>query len=227
MKILAMIPARLGSQRLERKNLRTLDGQPLIVRAIRRCQRAGVFSEIWVNSESTVFAEFAESERVNFHKRPPELGNHLATSEEYIAEFLAAHDCDYMLQVHSIAPLLTVKQIRAFAKDLQTGAYDSLLSFVPEQIECAFMNQPINFSFHRKTNSQELAPIQRISWSITGWKRSVYLDAVRNGLCATYSGRVGFFALDRLAGHVIKTQEDLDIAEALLPLRLKEESDSV
>jgi CMP-N-acetylneuraminic acid synthetase len=30
---------------------------------------------------------------------------------------------------------------------------------------------------------------------------------------------VGFFVLDRLAGHIIKTEEDLQIAEALLSLR--------
>lgn len=225
--MIAMIPARLGSQRLARKNLRSLAGLPLIVRAIRRCLKAGLFSEIWVNSESSVFAEFAAAEGINFHKRPSELGGHLATSEEYIAEFLAAHECDYMLQVHSIAPLLTVQQIRLFAEQLQTGECDVLLSYVPEQIECAFRNQPVNFLFDRKTNSQELEPVQRMSWSITGWKRSVYLDAVRDGVCATYSGRVGFFELDHLAGHVIKTQEDLDIAEALLPLRLKEDPDSV
>ena len=37
--------------------------------------------------------------------------------------------------------------------------------------------------------------------------------------CATYTGRVGFYPIDRVAGHVIKTEEDLLIAEALLRIR--------
>ena len=227
MKTLAMIPARLGSQRLAKKNLRLLGGIPLITRAIRRCLRAGVFSEVWVNSEASVFGEIAAAEGVRFHQRPPELGNHSATSEEYIAEFLRQHECDYLVQVHSIAPLLTVQQIRSFAAQLETGNCDALLSYVPEQIECAYRDQPVNFSFETKTNSQELQPLQRISWSITGWRRSTYLEAAAAGRCATYAGRIGFHAVDRLAGHVIKTQDDLRMAEALLPLRTGEDPDSV
>jgi CMP-N-acetylneuraminic acid synthetase len=47
----ALIPARMGSQRLARKNLRELGGIPLIVRAIQKCRDCGEFDEIWVNSE--------------------------------------------------------------------------------------------------------------------------------------------------------------------------------
>ncbi len=227
MNILAMIPARLGSQRLPQKNLKPLAGVPLVARAIRRCLRAGVFSEVWVNSEAPVFGEIAQAEGVLFHQRPEELGGHTATSEQYIADFLRQHVCDYLVQVHSIAPLLTVRQIREFTRQIETSGNDVLLSYVPEQIECALEGRPINFAFDHKTNSQELQPVQRISWSITGWRRSSYLAAVDKGDCATYAGTVGFHALDRLAGLIIKTQEDFHMAEALLPLRLEEDPDSV
>src|SRR3954469_19566323 len=104
--VIAMIPARMGSQRLPKKNLRTLRGVPLIVRAIRKCQEAGCFDEIWVNSENEAFAPIAEEEGVRFHQRPAELGNNQATSEEFVTEFFRAHDCERLAQVHSIAPLL-------------------------------------------------------------------------------------------------------------------------
>jgi len=45
-KSIAMIPARMGSQRLPKKNLALLDGVPLINRAIRKCREAGCFDEI-------------------------------------------------------------------------------------------------------------------------------------------------------------------------------------
>ena len=90
----------------------------------------------------------------------------------------------------------------------------------PIQIECAYRGQPVNFSLVEKTNSQDLEPVQRISWSITGWRRETYLAAAANGRCATYAGRVGYFPVNRFAGHVIKTEEDLQIAEALLALVL-------
>ena len=92
------------------------------------------------------------------------------------------------------------------------------MSAEPIQIECTYRGQPVNFTFSQKTNSQDLKPVQRISWSITGWRRDTYLAAAEEGRCATYAGRVGFFPVNRLAGHVIKTEDDLRMAEALLPL---------
>ena len=213
-----MIPARMGSQRLKQKNLRVLGGLPLITRAIRKCKDAGVFDEIWVNSEHLAFNEIAETEGVGFHRRPDALGNNQATSEQYIAEFLGKHRCEYVVQVHSIAPLLTIADIRKFVKVLKGSKNDCLLSVDLVQIECAFRNQPVNFSLSEKSNSQELDPIQRLSWSISAWRRSTYLAAVAEGRCATYAGKVGFHPISHLAGHVIKTDEDLKIAEALLPL---------
>jgi CMP-N-acetylneuraminic acid synthetase len=215
----AMIPARMGSQRLKQKNLRELDGVPLIVRAIRKCIAAGVFDEIWVNSEHPAFGEIAAKEGVHFHQRPVELASNTATSEDFVYEFLKKHPCEYLFQVHSIAPLLPAEQVAGFVKAMLDSDYDVLLSAVNEQIECAIHGKPINFAYDQKTNSQELEPIQRITWSITGWRASTYINAYETGKCATYAGRVGFYPIDRLAGHIIKTEEDLLIAEALLRIR--------
>ncbi len=118
-----------------------------------------------------------------------------------------------------IAPLLESSTIVDFVKTMVTKQYDVLLSVVNEQIECALEGQPINFNFISKTNSQELKPVQRITWSITGWKRSAYLATYEAEKCATYAGTVGFYPIDRMAGHIIKTEEDLQIAEVYLQHR--------
>lgn len=215
---LAMIPARMGSQRLRQKNLRELGGVPLITRAIRKCHAAGCFDEIWVNSEHEAFGEIAAAEGAGFHKRPETLANDTATSEQFVHEFLQAHPCDRVFQVHSIAPLLTAAEVAAFVAAMAGGGEDTLLSCTHEQIECALNGEPVNFTFAEKTNSQDLRPVQRISWSITGWRRDAYLDAFAAGTTATYAGRIAFHVVGRLAGHIIKTEEDLRIAEALLPL---------
>lgn len=218
-KCIAMIPARMGSQRLKQKNLRELGGVPLITRAIRKCQAAGVFDEIWVNSEHPAFGDIARAEGVGFHQRPEELGSNQATSEQFVHEFLLRHECDFLFQVHSIAPLLTTDEVRRFAQAMAGGEHDALLSCEHIQIECALDGQPVNFTFAQKTNSQNLRPVQRITWSITGWRRETYLAAVAAGRCATYSGRVGFYPVGHLAAHVIKTEEDLQLAEALIRQR--------
>ncbi len=213
---IAMTPARLGSQRLKKKNLAPLAGVALVRRAVRRCKAAGCFDAIYINSESDVFRPIAEEEGVLFHKRAEALGSNTATSEDFVAEFMESHPCDRLYQVHSIAPLVSAREIVAFAQFVETSGADTVLSCVEEQIECAYQGAPINFSLTEKTNSQDLVPIQRITWSLTAWTPAMFLAAKERGGCATYAGKVAYYALDRPSGIIIKVQEDLEMAEALL-----------
>ncbi|SEA65200.1 cytidylyltransferase domain-containing protein [Rubrimonas cliftonensis] len=217
--LIAMIPARLGSQRLVRKNLAPYKGAPLIAHAIRKCFAAGCFDAVWVNSESAEIGAVAQAEGAQFHRRPPALADSVATSEQFVAEFLEAHPCEAVAQVHSIAPLLTAQEVAACVAAWRAGGQDVMLSCIEDQIEVAFRGRPVNFTFAEKTNSQDLTPVQRITWAITIWRREPYLAALRRGETATYGGDVGFFPVSAASGHVIKTQADLDIAEALSRVR--------
>jgi len=210
-KIICMIPARMGSQRLKQKNLRLLNGIPLITHAIRKAKKVDLFNEIWVNSEHEKFNEIALEEGVNFHKRPEELANNTATSEDFVYEFMQKHDCVYLLQLHTIAPLLELETIKKFTHQLITIEPDAQFSVVLEQIECCYDGKPINFNPKIKTNSQELKPIQRITWSITGWKTNKYITAYENGECATYTGVNNFFVIMREEGLIVKTEEDFNM----------------
>ena len=214
----AMIPARLGSQRLKKKNLRIINGTTLIERAIVKCKQAKCFDKIFVNSESEIFKKYAIKHKVDFHLRPKNLGDNSATSEEFVEEFLIKNECTNLIQVHSIAPLLTTKEVKNFSNHFFKTDYDVLLSYIQDKIEVAYKNKPVNFSFLEKTNSQDLLPTQRITWSLTGWRRSKFLKAKEQNKCATYQGKIGFFEVSSLSGHVIKDEKDLKIAKALIKI---------
>ena len=213
---IAMIPARLGSQRLKRKNLELFGDHTLIEHAILRCKQSEAFDAIYVNSESEVFEEYAKLHNVSFYKRPEILGNNISTSEDFVEDFLRNIECDQLYQVHSITPLLTIMEIQEFVEFCnQNRHYDTVLSCIEDQIEVAYLNNPVNFSVSSKTNSQDLKPTQRITWSITKWCSKTYLhdkDQLRNG---TYSGKIGFKSVDPYSGLAIKTAEDLRVAKLL------------
>lgn len=214
---IAMVPARMGSQRLPQKNLRELSGVSLIARAIRKCHAAGCFDAVYVNSEDAIFGQIADREGAQFYQRPEELGSNSATSEEFLTDFFeAVEDVDYLVQVHSIAPLLTAREVFDFTVAWKASGHDVMLSCIEDQIEVAFNGTPVNFTFTKKTNSQELIPTQRITWSVSGWRRMQFLAARAAGQTATYAGSVGFHPVSAISGHVIKTETDLKIAEALL-----------
>lgn len=216
--LIAMIPARMGSQRLKQKNLQKIDGKTLIERAIIKAKQAACFDEIWVNSESDIIGQIALNQSVYFHKRPEHLADNKATSEQFVTEFLEKRHCEWVIQLHSIAPLIKIQEIREFVAFTINSSADVILSYEPMQIECVFKDKPINFTFSKKTNSQELTPIKRISWSITAWRKKTFMEAVALNQCATYVGKVDYFPLSPLASHVIKTEYDLKFAETMLPL---------
>lgn len=56
-----IIPARLGSKRIPMKNIRLLDGEPLIGHTIRALQSFDLFSEVYVSTESAEIQRIAES----------------------------------------------------------------------------------------------------------------------------------------------------------------------
>ena len=82
-KIIAMIPARLGSKRVPKKNIRLLNGIPLISYIIRAVKKAGCFDEIYVNTESEVIGKLAIKEGVKFYKRPHALSSDFATNDDF------------------------------------------------------------------------------------------------------------------------------------------------
>ena len=71
---LAVIPARGGSKRIPRKNVRPFAGQPMICHAIDAARAAGVFDRIVVSTDDAEIAEVARAAGAEVpFIRPPEL----------------------------------------------------------------------------------------------------------------------------------------------------------
>lgn len=219
MKIICMIPARLGSQRLKEKNLQLFNGKSLLDNAIEKAKHIALFDEIWVNSESDKFGIIANEQRVNFHKRPKELASNTATSEDFVYEFLTHHKCDYLVQLHSIAPLISINEINFFVQQIVNIEAEIHLAVEAIQIECFYEDQPVNFDLSTKTNSQDLIPVERISWAITAWKANTFLQNYREGNCATYGGKINKIHLSSEANLVVKTIDDLKLARSIYNAR--------
>ena len=126
------------------------------------------------------------------------------------------------MQIHLIAPLITCAEIEGFVQDLVKGGHDTLLSGVEEQIQCMMDDVPLNFSRDGMDATQELKPIQRISWSITGWRSASYMQTFKAGECATFHGKMGLFPLSRPSGLVIKYEEEYRMAVAMAAAGLGE-----
>jgi pseudaminic acid cytidylyltransferase len=86
MTTIAIIPARGGSKRIPRKNIREFCGKPMIAYAIEAAQSSNLFDRIIVSTDDSEIARVSESydAEVPF-KRPEELANDYAGTVEVIA----------------------------------------------------------------------------------------------------------------------------------------------
>jgi CMP-N-acetylneuraminic acid synthetase len=73
MKVVAIIPARAGSQRLKDKNIYPLNGKPLLAYAIEACKHSKYISDVYVSSDGDNILEMASTFGAKTLKRPTDL----------------------------------------------------------------------------------------------------------------------------------------------------------
>ncbi|MDL2316426.1 acylneuraminate cytidylyltransferase family protein [Desulfovibrio sp. OttesenSCG-928-A18] len=219
MKLLAMIPARLGSKRIPKKNIRILGDKPLIRYAIDLALASNEFDSVWVNSESEALGRIAVGAGVQFHKRPVELSSDTATNRDFTTEFLNTHDCDFLVMVNTTSPLLRMETLKAFCARVRENKHDTILSTLSERAEAFYHGKPLNFNTNEKLNSQELPPIDLVVWALTAWRRDTFLALQNSGKCPIFGGNIGIFDMRKDEACDLDTEEDWRIAEGLMAAR--------
>jgi len=88
--LIALIPARSGSKRLPMKNIRILDGHPLLAYAIQSAKDSELFEQIYVSSDSEKIGEIAIYYGAEFIKRPMAFSQDDSPDKDWINH---ARDC--------------------------------------------------------------------------------------------------------------------------------------
>jgi N-acylneuraminate cytidylyltransferase len=118
MKILAIIPARGGSKGIPKKNIKLLNGKPLICYTIDVARAVFDDSDICVSTDSDEIIETVEKAglKVPF-KRPPELATDTATSNDVLLQALSFYEklglnYNAIVLLQPTSPLRTSAQIK-------------------------------------------------------------------------------------------------------------------
>lgn len=207
-----MIPARLGSQRLKQKNLLTINNNSIVNLCAKKCIESGIFDEVYINSESDVILHEAPPGCL-VYKRQAILADNVATSENFVRDFVSNIKSDYLFQIHSVAPLITIEQIISFVENFIKSDKQVGLTYEKVVLESLMDGEPINFSFDNKNNSQDLSNIQVINWAMTGWNLR---NHVMQENCISFGNTRFFFELPRINSIIIKTEQDYHLCKKLL-----------
>ncbi len=88
MRTVAVVPARGGSKGLPRKNLRTVGGVPLVVRAVDAAREARTVDAVWVSTEDTEIAAVAREAGAEVVERPAALATDTAQGDAVLRHAL-------------------------------------------------------------------------------------------------------------------------------------------
>ena len=218
MKTVCMIPARLGSKRIKKKNLRLLNGTPLISYVIRAAKAANCFDEIYVNSESDVLGDLAVSEGVKFYKRPAMLSTDTATNDDFTLDFLANVECESVIQLLPTSPFITPGEIADFVQYYKENTLDTLVSVKDVRIECVYEKTPINFNQKKVSPpSQDLQPIEAYACTLMGWRKDNYISNMEKYACGYHGGdgKIDFFTMKGFSTVDVDNEEDFQLAEVI------------
>jgi len=224
MKIVAMIPARLGSTRVKNKNIRYLGNKPLVQYIIETSKKSKLIDDIYVNSESNILEKIAKKMNVNFYKRNNNLSSNKATNDDFALDFLNNIECDLLIQLLPTSPFINNIEIDSFIKHMIKNSYDTLISTKDIRIESIYKNKEINFDKKKQTPpSQSLTPIKAYACGIMGWKKKVYLKNMKKFSSAYHGGlgKTGYFDLTGDSLIDIDNEDDFKLALAILEMKSK------
>ncbi len=118
MSSVAIIPARSGSKGLPDKNIKLLNGKPLMAYAIEAAKNSNIFAEVMVSTDSLKYAEIAESYgAVVPFMRSTEKASDIASSWDVVEEILSEYEkkgkfFDDFCLLQPTSPLRTTEDIQ-------------------------------------------------------------------------------------------------------------------
>jgi pseudaminic acid cytidylyltransferase len=221
----AVIPARGGSKRLPRKNVRLLAGKPAIAYPIELALKSGIFERVIVTTEDQEIASIAIAfgAEVPF-LRSTELSDDFSTTIDVIADAairLKLNDLDLLCCIYPVTPLLEIDRLLQARKLLETGEWDYVFpaSEYTTPIERAFRKNPeekVNFLFPKfvSTRTQDIEKTfydagQFYFGRVKAWKNKLPI----------LSGNASFLALEKYEAIDIDDEADWNFVERIIQSR--------
>lgn len=137
MKNICIIPARGGSKRIPRKNVKPFMGKPIIAYSIEAALKSGLFDEVMVSTDDNEIAEVAKQygAKIPF-MRSTETANDFATTNDVLKEVLNKYaelgqEFDNMCCLYATAPLVKSDDIERAYNLLNNSKFTVIYPVVP------------------------------------------------------------------------------------------------
>ena len=225
MRNIAIIIARSGSKGLKDKNIRLLNGKPLLAYTIEAALQSGCFDTVMVSTDSRKYGKIAKEygSEVPFY-RSKETSQDFTSPWDVVKEVLEQYkargeEYDTFALLQPTSPLRNAEDIQKAYKEFEEKKANAVVSMC--ELECAIhlVNKlPKSLSMkgfitEKQYNKrrQEIEPYYRFNGAIYISKVKTFYKHMN-----IYEDRCYAYIMDRNRSYDIDSEDDLKIVEAIM-----------
>ena len=225
--ILCTICARGGSKGVKNKNIKELNGKPLIAYTIEQAKESGLFEHIVISTDSDDIANVAKQYGAEvFFKRSPDMASDTAGKLDVIKDAFKRSEehynktFDYLIDLDATAPLRNVEDIINSFNQFKENNNDNLITAMPSRRSPYFnlVEQDKNGKVYLSkklddvvVRRQDAPKSYDMNASIYIWKRDVILN--KNSL---FLEKTGLYVMPEERSIDIDNELDFKFVEFLM-----------
>ena len=229
----AFIPVRGGSKSIPLKNIKILNGKPLVYWTVAAACDCDYIDRVYVATDSdeikSAVSTFAREDKERFRKvyvtgRSEESASDTASTETAMLEFAKTHEFDSIVLIQATSPMLTGADLDNGFTVYEGNDTDSVLSVVPQkrfmwQIDDEGIATPSNYDVYNRPRRQEFEEyyVENGAFYITS--RKLLLESKNR-----VSGNIRVALMSEESYYEIDEPEDFAVVEALMHKREERET---
>jgi len=182
MKVVALVPIKLNSQRLPHKNILPIGGKPLCWHICNTLSQVEAIDEVYVYCSDEAVKEYIP-EKVIYKKRNPRLDGDLVKGFEIYKSFIDEVDADIYVLAHTTSPFIKKESVEIALDQVVNNDFDSAFSAQRVQTFAWYKGEPINYDLTNVPRTQDLEPI---------WIETSAFFVFRKEVFTVHNRRIGF-----------------------------------
>ena len=221
---IAFIPVRGGSKSIPLKNIKELNGKPLVYWTVKSANDAKCIDKVVVATDSSEIKTVVKSfnmPKVELYARDAQNATDTASTESVMLEYINKSDLkkdDNFFLIQATSPMLKAEHIDGMFEYFQKSGADSIFSGVVEkqfhwQITNSQQNlvEPVNYDYRNRPRRQEFE-------GLVAENGACYINSVKNILCdkCRLSGNIIYYELPLYTSYEIDEEADWKIVETLM-----------
>lgn len=218
-KVVLHIPAREGSKRVPKKNLRKMNGSPMISYVIKEAIESKITNEIYVNTDSLDIISYVEKKfsKCNIYKRSSKLASDNSSSEDFNLDIMNNLNADTLVMINPVCPLIDSYDISDAFKKYKESDCDTLISCSSTKMQTFCGNNPVNINLNEQlAPSQKNQKVSTLNWAITIWDCRLFRNRIKNLGYAVLGENRLLYELDIIKSIKVSYEDDFILAEKLL-----------